>query len=152
MTDEAFKTHLKRLQGQWPNSYGEERAKIIFHAFKHVSDIDFAEAVTECIANHRAAPLVKELDRELQEVQKRNASDRIYRGLGAAGVGGAISQAAAANKTADKEFVKACMKLWKDYTGGRINHMQYMQGCDYLDQAAGLYRRPIGKDAAAGID
>lgn len=154
MEHDEFDEQLVRLRTQWPHSYGDERVAILWRAFQRVSITDFADAVTECLASHRSAPLAKEVDKEIQEVQRRNAQDRIYRGLGAARPMDPLVSAALENKTADPEFVKACMKLLRDKQNGVITHEQFLQGCDYLDQVAGVmkYKAPKGREAAAGKD
>lgn len=127
-----YNTQIERLETQWPNSYGEERKAILWVAFKDTSNAVFAEAVSECIASHRAAPLLPDLSKAVEIAKTRENS---YRG-GAGSVWGVVQQAAKQNKSASPEFVKACTKLLREKLDGKITHKQFLEGCDLLDEAA----------------
>ena len=64
-----FELEMKRLKEQWPNAYSKERMIIFFNAFKNVANFDFRDAVTECIANCKGAPLLKELTEAVERAR-----------------------------------------------------------------------------------
>lgn len=64
----AFDFEMARLKNQWPTSYSAERIKIFYNAFRNVSNYDFRDAVTDCIANCKGAPLLKELTESINKI------------------------------------------------------------------------------------
>lgn len=137
MTSANFQHQIKRLKDQWPNSYGVERVGVLWRAFEKTNDSDFGEAVTECLANHRAAPLVQDIATEVTAAQTRRIESerRDYQILGQ---GEAVDiLAAAARKTTNKEFAAACMKALNQKLKGEISSDQFFnEVCPLLDEAA----------------
>jgi len=124
------------LRDQWANSYGAERVSVLWNAFQTVPDGDFCDAVTECLANHRAAPLVKEIGEEVNKTQARSAENRTYTGMSESGFGRVLAETA--RRAPNKEFARECITLLHKKETGQISDEQFQQGCDYLDQAATL--------------
>ena len=131
-----FDQEMARLKNQWPAAYSAERIKIFYNAFRDVSNFDFRDAVTNCIATCKGAPLLSELTDAIIRAknnylhQKRMEESKTM---------GALDFAYENNTTADPEFVDRCMKLLDDLHNKRITKEQFNQGCDLLDQAAKLY-------------
>lgn len=150
MNENEFEAQIKRLRTQWPNSYGSERMEGLWSAFKGVSSSVFGEAISDCIANQRSAPLLSELSKAVETAKVRESSFRFDRSHSPLD---AMQGAADSNKTADPEFVKACMKLLKDKLDGRISHDNFLQGCNLLDEAARilnpLKKRESGRERSA---
>lgn len=137
MSPEVFKKQIDRIRSQWANAYGEERLKRIWATYgKSVSDDLFEEMVDMALDTMRSAPLADDFAKFEIECAKRRASSRVYDGLGATGFSGVMRDAAKNNKAADPEFVKLCVKLWNDKVTGKVNHKQFLEGCDALDQYA----------------
>ena len=134
-----FDEQIKRLESQWPNAYKIERIKILWAAFKDVSYFDFRDAVNYCLGNSKSAPLVLDLEKAVQIAKNNYYSSKR---LEEANIMGAMEYASENNKTADPEFVDRCLKLLDDLYNKRITKKQFDEGCDLLDQAAKLYRRP----------
>jgi hypothetical protein len=132
---EVFQDQIQRLKATYgEKNYPEERVKVLWAQFKKVENIEFADAVTYLIANYRAAPMLHEIEKEVQlainrsqEHWLRSADRNLY---------GIVQDAAKYNKKADPEFVKACLKLLRDKLDGKINNKQFNEGCDLLDKAA----------------
>jgi len=139
MDSSLFNDQVKRLRTQWPHAYGEERIKILWAAFKDVSNYDFRDAVSYCLGNSKSAPLVLELEKAIQVARNNYYSQKR---LEEASTMGALLEAADNNKTADPEFVDRCLKLLDDLYNKKITKKQFDEGCDLLDQAAKLYRKP----------
>lgn len=131
-----FDLEMKRLANQWPNAYSPERIKIFFNAFRDVSNFDFRDAVTHCLATCKGAPLLKELteaihvarnnyfqQKRITEADQRNA----FLNIGDDG-------------TCDREFKNKCVELYNSFMDKKITKEQFYQGCDLLDQAAKLFK------------
>ena len=131
-----FEMEMKRLQIQWPNAYSKERMIVFFNAFRDVSNFDFRDAVTHCLATCKGAPLLKELTEAIHVArnnyfqQKRIDEANLNKGM--FGIEN--------NGTADPEFAKKCVELFKQFDERKITREQFGQGCDLLDQASKLYK------------
>jgi len=156
MTEQELYSQAKRLQTQWPTSYGEERLKLFWDAFGKEPLQRFTEAVTHCLANNRAAPLIGELNTAMETVKAQEAQQRVSFGMAQAGARGILDHAARLNTTADPEFVKACTKLLRQKIAGEITPEQFREGCGLLDSAArqlsgfGGSPKPSGRERATG--
>lgn len=133
MDRQLFNRQLHRLKTQWPHSYGEERVSRIWATFQKVSDIDFEEMVHLALDTMRSAPLVDDLCNLEREVKKRRS---FYRVQNAGGIGSVVEQAAQANRRADPEYVKNCVRLLKKKMLGQLTTAQFLEGCAWLDSAA----------------
>jgi hypothetical protein len=134
---------MDRLKTQWPNAYEPERQKIFFNAFKDVSNFDFRDAVTHCLANSRSAPLLPELT---ESIAKARATYFNQKRIDEADQKNAFLNIPDDGQSCDKEFKNKCMELYNNYMDGKINREQFYQGCDFLDQAAKLFRKnPVPK-------
>jgi hypothetical protein len=137
MDTNFFEDQIKRLKLQWPNSYSPERLKVFFNALRDVSNYDFRDAVTYCLANQRSAPMLSELTEAIAKAksiyfeQKRIDELKKDSFLNIENNGGA-----------DPEFVAKCKELITAFWDKKITKKQFDEGCDLLDQAAKLYRRP----------
>lgn len=61
-------------------------------------------------------------------------------GWGSDFVNGALNKAA--QKTGNKEFAQACIKVLKDKLGGKLTEEQFKQACDLLEHASKQFREP----------
>lgn len=142
MNRDYFLEQMGRLRSEWPNSYGDERVKILWDHFKMETDAKFLRMVTRALGTLRSAPLVPELLKIQEDITTEDKNRERDRYLGDASFQGVMAHAAKNNKRADPEFVKQCMKLLKDKLDGRITHEQFLQGCDLLDIAASVGGMP----------
>lgn len=139
MTETEFYTQVKRLQTQWPNSYGTERVKLLWDTYWKEPVGRFENAITYCLVSCRAAPLASEIESALDATKSAELQSKLYDGFGKASTESILADAARANKTADSEFVKECTKLLRDKLNGKITHAQFLEGCGWLDTAAKNY-------------
>lgn len=138
MTELLFGLQMDRLRECFgPKLYEPIRIKLIWNAVRHQDDRLFEQAVTHCMQTLRSAPLVPELLKALESViaqkkqlERESALHRVSDPISA------LLEAGKVNKGADKEFVQACLKLLQDKTNGKLNHIQFVEGCEYLDEAA----------------
>jgi hypothetical protein len=131
----TYDIEMQRLMSQWPHSYSEQRRKIFFNALRDVSNHDFREAVTHCLATCRSAPLLGELT-EAVHVARTNYIQQKRMDDAARSMFDGIPE----TNWADREFVDRCMQLVNDKLSNKITSKQFYQGCDLLDQAALLYK------------
>lgn len=132
-----FDVEMGRLKNQWPNAYSAERIKILFNAFRNVANFDFRDAVTDCIANCKGAPLLKELTEAVERARANYFNNK------------RIDEASQRNAflnipdsgACDVEFKNKCVELYNAFMDKKISGEQFYQGCDLLDQAAKLYKR-----------
>ena len=132
----TYDIEMQRLMSQWPHSYSEQRRKIFFNALRDVSNHDFREAVTQCLATCRSAPLLGELTEAVQ-VARTNYMQQKRMDDAARSMFDGIPE----THWADKEFKDRCAQLLNDKLNKKITLEQFYQGCDLLDQAALLYRK-----------
>lgn len=52
-----------------------------------------------------------------------------------------VQTAARANRKADTEYVKLCVKLLRDRLSGKLDQKQFLEGCDYLQEVASQLSR-----------
>lgn len=111
-----FDLHMNRLRNQWPGAYGEERSKVIYAAFKDVSDTVWADAVTEVLSTSRAIPLVPDLERAVDSARRRE-QDRLR--AKASNVH-SIRRGSSADEMAAKKAMQECMQaVGKIFRGER---------------------------------
>lgn len=134
----SFQGQMRRLVGTFgERNYPQERVEIIWKAFQHATDREFEDVVTECVANHRHAPVVQDLSDVYTEVRKRHAEAARLDSEKTVGTGGALGVLSYAGRAAEnKEFTGACMKLIADWTSRKITFPQFLEGCKYLDDCA----------------
>lgn len=135
MTEQKFGEQMMRLSDVFgPKYYTTQRLKIILQSIRHVDNGVFERAVTRLIATKRIAPLTPEI---MEAVEAVWAEDK-QRARESSGSADIYSQLQSASKrtTADPDFVKACLKLLRDRLDGKLNHKQFIEGCDLLDEAA----------------
>lgn len=133
MTNFFFNSQMQRLKSQWPSGYGQERMALIWNAFQGVLDEIFRDAVSELIASSRSCPLIPDLEKAVSFATRRENEVRTQASYGFTS---ALTEASDNNKTADPEFVKACMQLTQDKLNGKIKMAEFLQGCGYLDEVA----------------
>lgn len=130
-----FEHEMKRLKEQWPNAYSKERMIIFFNAFRDVSNFDFRDAITDCLATSRSAPLLPELTVAIEKARinyfqkKRIEESGMNKGL--FGIEN--------NGSADPEYVKKCIEHVYNLLDKKITKEQFDQGCEMLDQASKLF-------------
>jgi hypothetical protein len=135
MQESTFQTHIKRLQANWgEQNYRLERVRELWKIFQNENGDDFRDAVSDLLLTQRAAPMLPELSKAV-EAAKLRRTQLEARGL-SGGFAGQVIDAAKANKRADPEIVKACMKLLKDKVFKRLTPEQFEQGCDLLAKVA----------------
>lgn len=141
MTPKTFDVALGRLECQWPRSYSAERRELIHGAFKDVSDGVFMDAVTDCLLNCRATPLMPELERAVERARTREKEVRFQRGYGGS-FASVLQDAAGANKGVDPEFVKACIDavVWKIKTNTHHESKEWQDILTYIDRMAKGFR------------
>jgi len=134
MTPYAFEVALKRLDSQWPRSYSDERQKLIYEAFKDVSDSVFKDAITECLMTCRGAPLMPELEKAVEIARGREKEAALNRNYG--GSAYSVLQKASKHTSAHPETVKACMDALKYKLDKNPGEKEWSKICDYLDRIA----------------
>lgn len=132
-----FDVEMNRLKNQWPNAYSPERIKIFFNALRDVSNYDFREAVTHCLATCRSAPLLGELTEAIHVARTNYIQQKRAEEASMSGIFSGIPETG----WADKEFKDKCMQLLNDKLDKKITLEEFYQGCDLLDQAALLYKK-----------
>lgn len=133
MTKQEFEIQVERLNSQWPNGYRQERKALLWSAFQNVPIDDFQTAISFCITNCRGLPLLPEIDKAVNEAKAARFTSEVR---GRSGIPQVLNEAADNNKTAEPEFVRACLKLLDDRTRGKLTMKQFLEGCDYLDEVA----------------
>lgn len=133
MEDKEFKIEMARLKTQWPHAYGTEREGLIFKAFRSADIVKFRDAVSFLIGNSKSAPLMEDFTREVTRTEGTEFAR--YSSSGFADASGVLSKAARHTK-ASPEFVKACLKVVRDRSSGKLTKEQAEQAYEYLDQTA----------------
>lgn len=132
MDRENFDIEIKRLESQWPNGYGPERKLILWNAFhKEKTDV-FHNAVSDCLAYQRSAPLLDELNKAIEKARTRE----FQVGQTTRMQFGAQMQDLSKITTADPDFVKMCMRHLSDFQRGKMTKKEFDVGCDNLDRLA----------------
>ena len=142
MTESSFGIQMDRLRSCFgPRFYEPIRIKLIWDTLRHQSERDFELAVTHCLQTLRSAPLLPELLKALEQVvAQKKQMDREMSLSRIQDPMGALREASQMNKLADPEFVLQCMKLIWDKNNGKITRAQFLEGCQWLDEAARLYK------------
>lgn len=126
-----FESEMKRLKEQWPNAYSRERMVIFYNAFRNVSNFDFRDAVTDCIANCKGAPLMKELTETISKVitirKQREKIDQ-FDPLKAA----IEKYLHTGESIADPEFVLRCKEVQFKLDTKKITQAQFQKEMDLL--------------------
>lgn len=135
----TFDQEIKRLLDQWPNSYSEQRRKILYNAFRDVPNFDFRDAITYCLGNYRSAPLLPDLIEAVSKTKSiRLEKERITEDEQRS----AFLAINDDGTTCDREFKNKCVELYTNFMDKKITREQFYQGCDLIDQAAKLYKKP----------
>lgn len=166
MNEAFFKEQMERVRQTWGiGNYPDERAKLIWQAFKDAPDHWWKAVVNDFIGNRRAAPMLKDFAADFDDFKRREAEDARNRGGG--GFGEVLGNAAAksiAQHTAIPELVRARVKLLFEFTSGQLTRQQFEEGLSMINVASiqmggGGERpeRPIhhhsrGREFAAGRD
>lgn len=132
-----FETQMKRLKEQWPSAYSSERYKIFFNAFRDVSNFDFRDAVSHCLAHSRGAPLLPELTEAIVKARSNYFEQKRITELDQKN---AFLNIKDDGVSCDKEFKEKCVELYKNFMDRKITAEQFYQGCDLLDQASKLFK------------
>jgi hypothetical protein len=135
MEREIFGSQIERLKAEWPHSYGPEKVRVFWETFRKESNDVFSRAVTRCFATCRSAPLVKELGEAIDWIKREDLQSRQTYGMQGAGFVHQL-EAAARKTTADRDFVKGCMKHLWNRLDGRISEADFKKGCDEIDSVA----------------
>lgn len=109
---------------------------LLWRSFQDVYDEVFVDAVTHIVATRPARhkpPLLTELS-EAVDAAKVRANQQRYNKTGS--VYETLEDAAKNNKTADPEFVQACLKLVRDFLDRKVTRKQFDEGCDLIASVA----------------
>lgn len=129
------------MKANWgERHYLPERVKIFWRTFQHTLRPHFDEAVTQLVANSLRPPMLDDLSKAI-EAAKVAANQSSWRSVETSFTA-ALEEAARNNKKGDREFVQACTQLLRDKLTGNLKRDQFLQGCDYLDQAAKVFSGP----------
>lgn len=138
MTRESFEAGLTRLKSQWPSAYGKERADRVWGYVQHYSDKRFEEIVARALDTMRSAPLPSDfvrLNDDLDWVAKRRAAGETVLHMVPKT---ALDKLSSDNRSADREFVEACIKLLQDKEKKNLTTEQFEEGCRALEQMANM--------------
>lgn len=138
MEKEHFEIQMKRLLSQWSSAYGSERTARIWVGFKSISNERFTEIVDRALDTCRGAPLVQDLAKLLDELEKEEANRRVHYGFGQGGF--SLHQYERVNTRTNKEFVRASVQLYDDFQARRISETEFYQGCQLLGEAAKAFK------------
>lgn len=139
MDNVFYKQQIERLKSQWPHAYSEERMVIFYNAFRNVSNFDFRDAVTDCIANCKGAPLMKELTETISKVITIRKQKERMQSFNPLNDVWALGES---KSTADPEFVLKCKELKYLYETKQISKKDFLKACDDLDiEAAELCKK-----------
>jgi hypothetical protein len=135
MKYETFQNQMARLKDTYGSkSYGVERQKILWDAFKKCSDEEFLETVTELIATYRSAPMLKEFDVAMV-IAERRTKERLFFS-GPESVGDILEKMyipASYDDPDVRERILGRIKLVKDYSRGLITREQFDQALDFYE-------------------
>ncbi len=134
MTELQFNQQVERLEDQWRMAYGHERKAILWRVFGKTEAGEFQEAVSDCLATMRNYPLVKELSEAINGVKVRAAEGRAYDETRVADIAGFLG--AAAERTANFEFAKACVDTLEKKLHGELTPSQWQEACGLLEETA----------------
>lgn len=136
MTKETFQAQVKVLGEVWGNNnYSVPVTTVLWRAFGNVPDDIFIAAVDHLLATRPARkppPLLEELTTSVERAKVRANSQRYFGNA----FGNVLDEAANKNRTADPEFVQACLKHVRSFMDRKINYKTFLEGCDYLDSVA----------------
>lgn len=136
MEKEIFATQMDRLKSTFgERAYPSERVKLIWHTVKNLPNSFMEPTVNYMVGHYRSFPNVKDFLEKATEFESRGKTRQT---LGNGSVRDVLNHAAK-HTGADKEFVSKCGQLLRQLTTGKINKVQFDQGCDLLDQAAKMY-------------
>lgn len=156
MHREHFERQIARLRTQWQQGYGEERMVRLWKIFEKISNEDFTTMVDMALDTMRSAPLTDDFLKLEQELMRRRSEERDFAGLcRTSSPIGVLSHAAEANKSADPDFVKACLQVVRDNAEGRLAGGNFIEACDCLDKLANTLNpqgRYKGKERSGGKD
>ena len=135
MDNVFYKQQIERLKSQWPHAYSEERMVIFYNAFRNVSNFDFRDAVTDCIANCKGAPLMKELTETISKVitirKQREKIDQ-FDPLKAA----IEKYLHTGESIADPEFVLRVKEVQHNLDTNKITQKEFQKQMDKLNKEA----------------
>lgn len=155
MTPSVFQAQMKEVQGNWPGKYNPPFLSRLWALLSaNTTDDDFVAAVNILILAGGPPPAAEKFEKAIAEAKlRRNA----YRGGGGSFVD-VLDEAARNNKSADPDFVKACMKLYRDRYDTRrppqerLTAEQFQQGLALLDDVARQLARPTTTKAPPKIE
>jgi hypothetical protein len=133
MTPKTFEFQIMRLRKNWPHSYGEERGMLIWERVRDLPDEFMVDAVTEFIANRRAAPMLSDFMAFRTDFERRKNEQRT---VGQFSSPLEVLESASKAGTADPEFVGLCLRTIRNKLDGKITDYQFSDACDALDSMA----------------
>lgn len=126
MEEEVFQKQVERLRANYgERAYLEERTTLFWKALKATSDHIFVAAVDELIANARAAPMLKELSKAIDEARAADAAERAdwartdASRRGREGLLGVLEDAVEKSEAA-RQYGSECVALLKQKLSGAI--------------------------------
>lgn len=137
MQQSVFKAQVRMLAEVWgERNYSAPVANLLWQAFQTINDDEFTDAVTWLVANRPARltpPLMKELSGACDEARRRSIESRAR---GGGNLGEMLNEAGRVNKTADPDFVRACLQTITDFINRKCSMAQFIDNCDALDSVA----------------
>lgn len=122
MTTDQFNIQMERLLKTWPNSFPDERIKLIWTSTKDQSAYWFERLVSKMIASHPRAPLPTEFQEASQEQEKRGfQKDRPLNPIN--------------NSIFSKEDIKEMFQFLTDRMLGKYSHIEAMQYAQSIKSA-----------------
>ena len=157
MTAIEFQVQINRVTDTWgEKSYPKPRMDEIWGVLKNESPGIAGRAITWLIQTQRAAPMIPDFLKALEHIKGQEKQFRREYDAGKFGTTlEALQDAAKQNKTADPDFVAACLKNLELYQSGKISFKQFNKNCDELDAVANRLnpsgaKKPYGYEKREG--
>lgn len=133
MEQNFFRDQMRRLVETYgERNYPTERVELIWKAFHMLPSSAFEAVVTECIANHRSAPMVNDLNKAANELRVREAQNRTQN----SGNPFTLVLGEAAGKSANTEYSGFCMQIINKKLDGKMDNQQWDDATTYLQNWA----------------
>lgn len=134
MNQTEFTEQIKRLESQWPHTYGSERKAMLFFAFRNEPAEIFRDAVSDSLLIYRAAPLLEELSKAIEKSKVRHAQERQTNYF--SGMYDTLKKLSERSTKADPDFVRTCLSLLDKKLSRRLTQAEWEDGCRSLDSLA----------------
>lgn len=138
MEREVWEKQIDRIKATWGERYyPHERVALFYRVFQNTSVADFADAIDNLIANRTHPPLLEELSKAVEAAKvRRNQAQRD--GLSIAGI---MQLAQRVNTDTDRDFVRSCIRLFREKNSNVISSEEFEKSCHQLDALAESLKR-----------